>query len=59
MLHLFAHNPHSEGAAELAQALGIRRIRHEGSRYVGNANKHVINWGPAVTSQKLWLGPTS
>ena len=45
MLHLFAHNPHSEGAAELAQALGIRRIRHEGSRYVGNANKHIINWG--------------
>ena len=45
MLHLFAHNPHSEGAAELAQALGIRRIRHENSRYAGNANRHVINWG--------------
>lgn len=45
MLHLYAHNPHSEGAAELAAALGIRRIRHEGSRYVGNPNKTVINWG--------------
>lgn len=45
MLHLFAHNPNSEGAAELAAALGIRRIRHENSRYVGNPNKTVINWG--------------
>lgn len=45
MLHLFAHNPNSEGAAELAQALGIRRIRHDNSRYVGNQNRHVINWG--------------
>lgn len=45
MLHIFSHNENSEGARALAQALGIRRIRHEGSRYVGRPNKTVINWG--------------
>ena len=44
-LHIFAHNEYSEGAAALATALGIKRIRHENSRYVGNPNKTVINWG--------------
>ena len=44
-LALYAHNPNSEGAAELARALGIRRIRAEGSSYVASPNKTVINWG--------------
>ena len=44
-LNIFAHNPNSEGARALADALGIRRIRREGSTYVGNRNKTVINWG--------------
>jgi len=45
MLNIYAHNPASEGAKVLAEALGVRRIKREGSRYVGNPNKHVINWG--------------
>lgn len=44
-LAIYPHNPHSEGAAELAAELGIRRIRQEGSTYVGRAGKTVINWG--------------
>lgn len=44
-LALYSHNPNSEGAAELAAALGIRRIRAEGSTYVGRQGKTVINWG--------------
>jgi glutathione synthase/RimK-type ligase-like ATP-grasp enzyme len=44
-LNIFAHNPNSEGARALADALDIRRIRREGSTYVGNRNKTVINWG--------------
>ena len=46
-LGLYAHNPNSEGAAELARALGIRRIRAENSTYRGSPNKTVINWGSA------------
>lgn len=44
-LAIYPHNPNSEGAAELAAELGIRRIRQEGSTYVGRAGKTVINWG--------------
>lgn len=46
-LAIYSHNEHSEGAAALAAALGVRRIRHENSRYVGNPRKTVINWGSA------------
>lgn len=42
---LYAHNLNSEGARELATALGIRRLRHEGSRWHGRAADTVINWG--------------
>lgn len=45
VLHLYAWNEHSEGARELCQALGIRRIRRERSTYVGCHNKTVVNWG--------------
>lgn len=47
-LHIYSHNPNSEGAAELAAALGVRRIRRDNSRYVGNPNKTVINWGASA-----------
>jgi glutathione synthase/RimK-type ligase-like ATP-grasp enzyme len=44
-LNIFPHNPNSEGARALAEALNVRRIKRENSRYVGNAGKTVINWG--------------
>ena len=44
-LHIFSHNENSEGARNLSQSLGARRIRHEGSRYRGGPGKVVINWG--------------
>lgn len=47
-VNLYAWNPNSEGAAELCMALGIRRIRHRSSNYVGSANKTVINWGSSA-----------
>lgn len=43
--HIYAHNPGSAGARELAQALGIRRVRAKGSAYRRAPNKTVINWG--------------
>lgn len=52
-LHLFAWNEHSEGARELAQALGIRRIRRERSTYVGGPNKRVINWGSSQIPENV------
>lgn len=47
-LNIFAHNPNSEGAKALAEAMGIKRIKREGSKYVGNPNKTVINWGSSA-----------
>lgn len=44
-VNLYSYNPNSEGAAELCEALDIRRIRHTNSNYVGSPNKTVINWG--------------
>lgn len=48
-LALYAWNEHSEGARELATALGIRRIRPgPGSTYRGRAGKTIINWGASI-----------
>ncbi len=62
-LHLYAHNPASEGAGELARALGIRRLRHEGSTYVAGPNKTIINWGssqvPAQFQASRILNPAA
>ena len=44
-LHIFAYNQASGGARNLAQALGIRRIKAENSQYRGSPDKTVINWG--------------
>jgi glutathione synthase/RimK-type ligase-like ATP-grasp enzyme len=42
---MYTHNPHSEGGRALAGALGIRRIKHEGSRWRPRVGDRVINWG--------------
>lgn len=42
---IYSHNPHSQGARALSEALGIRRIRHQGSRFTGRRSPTVINWG--------------
>lgn len=61
-VNLFAYNAHSEGAGELAEALDIKRIKHENSKYVGNPNKTIINWGasqvpPVVARSKVLNSP--
>lgn len=45
--YIYSHNPGSQGAKELAKALGIKRIRHEGSRLKLGRNDTLINWGSA------------
>lgn len=42
---IFSHNPGSRGAGELANALGISRVRHVGSRVRLGRHDTVINWG--------------
>ena len=42
---IYAHNAASNGAKELATALGVKRIKHRGSGFRPNADKLVVNWG--------------
>ena len=48
-LYIFSHNPGSQSAGALAEALGIRRIRHVGSRVRLTGRDTVINWGSGAT----------
>ena len=45
---LYAQSPHSQGARRLARELGIRRIRHNNSRFSGRRAPWVINWGASA-----------
>ena len=42
---IYSYSPVSGAARDLARALGIRRIRHHGSRYRPRAGDILINWG--------------
>ncbi len=46
-MYLYPHNMGSQGAKELAKALGINRIKRDKSKFRGAPNKLVINWGNA------------
>jgi glutathione synthase/RimK-type ligase-like ATP-grasp enzyme len=46
---IFSYNPHSQGAKALSQKLGIKRIKHGHTSYVGAPGKTVINWGSGKT----------
>lgn len=52
-MFIYAHNPASEGAKSLANTLGIRRIRHKNSKFSGDLNKTVINWGSSDTPPEV------
>ena len=45
---IYSHNPLSQGAKRLAHELGIRRIRHQNSRFKGLRRPWVINWGASA-----------
>lgn len=44
-VRLFSYNANSESGKLLADALGVLRIRHEGSTFVGDKTHTVVNWG--------------
>lgn len=50
---IYSWNFNSEGANLLKDAMGIRKIRHENSRFVGGPNKRVINWGSSQLPQQV------
>lgn len=53
---LYSYNRFSEGAKALADAMGIKRIKHGNSRFRPGANKKVINWGCGSTDLFQILG---
>lgn len=52
-MFIYSHNENSEGAKALASALHARRIKHEGSTFVGGPKKVVINWGSHTVSDEV------
>mgnify|MGYP000223359893 CR=1 FL=1 len=42
---MFAYNMHSQGGKELALALNIPRVKHNGSKFKPTPGKAMINWG--------------
>lgn len=44
-MYLFPYKMGSQGAKELAKALGIKRLKREGSKFRGTPDKVVVNWG--------------
>lgn len=50
---MFAYNSISMGGADLADAIGIKRIKHVGSTFKGASSKTLINWGSSSERLKL------
>lgn len=48
MAFMYVWNRVGEGGSALAEKLGLRRIKHENSRFIGSARKTVINWGSST-----------
>jgi glutathione synthase/RimK-type ligase-like ATP-grasp enzyme len=44
-VYIYCGNPKSEGGKRLAEALGVKRLKHTGSTYVPKQGDVVINWG--------------
>lgn len=52
-VYLYAYNSGSEGAKALTQALNIKRIKREKSKFRGGPGKVVINWGSATLPDQV------
>lgn len=50
---MYSHNRFSESARDLSAALGVRRIKHEGSTYRARPGKTVINWGSSKLPENV------
>jgi len=43
--YIYSWNPHSNSAKDLAEHMGIKRIKHKNSRYKHGKDNKIINWG--------------
>ena len=50
---IYAYNNASGSAKALAEALGIKRISHNNSKYTGGEDKIVINWGSSSLPEEV------
>lgn len=51
-MNIYPYKNGSQGAKDLAQALGIKQIKLEGSKFRGSKDKLVINWGSSTMSDE-------
>lgn len=56
--YIYAHNPKSESAKALANAIGAKRIKHEGSTFRAGGGREVINWGATKLPDEVNLCAT-
>lgn len=52
-INLYPYKTGSEGAKALANAMGIKQIKLEGSKFKGGPDKVVINWGRTSISDEV------
>ena len=52
-LYIYSHNPHSEGAKALSQALNVKRIKHGNNKFRGGMGKAIINWGAGTLPDQV------
>lgn len=52
-MYILPYKVGSESAKGLSEALGIKRIKKEGSKFKGNASKVVINWGNSALPDEV------
>lgn len=52
-MFIYSWNFNSEGASNLAKALGAKKIKHEKSAFKGSPKKTVINWGSSELPQEV------
>lgn len=50
---IYGYKQGSQSAKALAQAMGMKVIKHEGSKFKGNPNKVVINWGASEVPDEV------
>lgn len=51
--YIYSWNANSEGASLLAREMGIRRIKHERSTFIGGPRHTVINWGSGKLPEEI------
>lgn len=57
--YVYAYKNASEGSKALAEALGIKRIKHNGSKVRGGPGQVIFNWGAGRIPEELMVAGTT